>query len=251
MFGEELIVTKSAAKQIAEHIRSAILEGKLKGEERLPTEEELAARYGVSRPTVREALKRLAAQNLISSKRGPSGGTFVNSLSLQDLAENVTTAATMLVTVGGLDMDEIAEARIQLEGLCCRIAVEHVSEAVLNSLRETLKRQRDPSLSDEDFCASDVQFHRIIVDATQNTMLRFVMYALIESLVPVTNMVIVYVRDRSTIIEHHERMLKAMERRNPDEVCKHLQSLIDYLRDSYAKARLQRDRRQRRLKRPE
>ena len=74
MFGDEQIVTKSAAKQIAEHIRGAILEGRLKGDERLPTEEELAARYGVSRPTVREALKRLAAQNLISSKRGPAGG---------------------------------------------------------------------------------------------------------------------------------------------------------------------------------
>ena len=87
MFGDEQIVTKSAAKQIAEHIRTAILEGRLKGDERLPTEEELAARYGVSRPTVREALKRLAAQNLISSKRGPAGGTFVNSLSLEELAD--------------------------------------------------------------------------------------------------------------------------------------------------------------------
>lgn len=246
MFGDEQIVTKSAAKQIAEHIRSAIMEGRLKGDERLPTEEELAARYGVSRPTVREALKRLAAQNLISSKRGPSGGTFVNSLTLEDLAANVTAAATMLVTVGGLDMDEIADARIQLEGLCCRLAVQHLDEPTLASLRRTLEAQRDPSLTDEDFCASDVKFHRLIVDATQNTMLRFVMYAMIESLVPVTNMVIVYVRDRSAIIGHHERMLSALERRDADEVCRHLHALIEYLRDSYSKARAQRDRRVRR-----
>jgi len=243
MFGDEQIVTKSAAKQIAEHIRAAILEGRLKSDERLPTEEELASRYGVSRPTVREALKRLAAQNLISSKRGPAGGTFVNSLSLEELAENVTTAATMLVTVGGLDMDEIADARIQLEGLCCRMAVDRMTDEVLVSLRAALERQRDPALSDEDFCASDVQFHRAIVDATGNTMLRFVMYAMIESLVPVTNMVIVFVRDRSTIIAHHERMLKALERRDADALCRQLQALIDYLKDSYAKAQAQRDRR--------
>lgn len=248
MFGDEQIVTKSAAKQIAEHIRSAILEGRLKGDERLPTEEELAARYGVSRPTVREALKRLAAQNLISSKRGPAGGTFVNSLTLQELAENVTTAATLLVTVGGLDMEEIADARIQLEGLCCRIAVHRITDAVIASMREALERQRDPALTDEEFCASDVQFHRAIVDATQNTMLRFVMYAMIESLVPVTNMVIVYVRDRSTIIGHHECMLMGLQRRDANEVCRHLQALIDYLKDSYTKAQAQRDRRMR--KRP-
>jgi DNA-binding FadR family transcriptional regulator len=242
MFGDEQIVTKSAAKQIAEHIRSAILEGRIKGEERLPTEEELAARYRVSRPTVREALKRLAAQNLISSRRGPSGGTFVSSLRLEDLAENITAAATMLVTVGGLDMDEIADARIELEGLCCRLAVRHLREPVLASLRQALDKQSDSSLSDEDFCASDVQFHRIIVDATQNRMLRFVMYAMIESLVPVTNMIIVYVRDRSTIIGHHKLMLEALERRDADELCRNLEALIDYLKDSYVKARAQRDR---------
>lgn len=249
MFGDEQIVTKSAAKQIAEHIRSAILEGRLKGDERLPTEEDLAARYGVSRPTVREALKRLAAQNLISSKRGPAGGTFVNSLTLEELAENVTTAATMLVTIGGLDMDEIADARVQLEGLCCRMAVQRMTDEVLASLREALELQRDPTLTDEDFCAADVRFHRVIVDATQNTMLRFVMYAMIESLVPVTNMVIVYVRDRSTIIAHHERMLAALERRDADELNRRLQALIDYLKDSYAKAQAQRDRRMKRRSR--
>jgi GntR family transcriptional repressor for pyruvate dehydrogenase complex len=237
----EQIVTASPAKQIAEHIRRAILEGRLKGAERLPTEEELANRYGVSRPTVREALKRLAAQNLISSRRGPASGTFVNSLTLEELAQNVTSAATMLVTVGGLEMDEIAEARIELEGLCCRLAVEHATENIVSKLQEALQRQSDPVLSDEDFCASDVCFHRIIVHAAQNTMLRFIMYAFIEALVPITNMVIVYVRDRSTIIEHHRRMLVAMERRDAADLCRHLRALIDYLRESYVKAREQRD----------
>jgi GntR family transcriptional repressor for pyruvate dehydrogenase complex len=241
MVGDGQIVTASAAKQIAEHIRRAILDGRLKGAERLPTEEELANRYGVSRPTVREALKRLAAQNLISSRRGPAGGNFVNDLTLEELAQNVTSAAMMLVTVGGLEMDEIAEARIELEGLCCSLAVEHASDDVVSKLREALQKQSDPMLSNEDFCSSDVRFHRIIVDAAQNTMLRFVMYALIEALVPITNMVIVYVRDRSMIIECHQRMLAAMERRDAADLRRHLRALIGYLRESYAKAREQRD----------
>jgi len=69
------IVTASLAGQIAEALEQAMLEGRLKIDERLPTEDELAARYGVSRPTVREALKRLAARHLIRSRRGPAGGT--------------------------------------------------------------------------------------------------------------------------------------------------------------------------------
>lgn len=72
------IVRGGLARQVADLIRTAILEGRLAVDERLPTEEELARRFGISRPTVREALKVLAAQNLIRSRRGPSGGTFVN-----------------------------------------------------------------------------------------------------------------------------------------------------------------------------
>lgn len=67
------IVTTSAASQIADQLQQAIMDGRLKVDERLPTEEELAAQFGVSRPTVREALKRLAARHLIRSRRGPTG----------------------------------------------------------------------------------------------------------------------------------------------------------------------------------
>ena len=64
------IVRTGLSRQVAEKIRSAILEGRLKVDDRLPSEEELARRFGVSRPTVREALKVLAAQNLIRSSGG-------------------------------------------------------------------------------------------------------------------------------------------------------------------------------------
>ncbi|MEO0823060.1 MAG: winged helix-turn-helix domain-containing protein, partial [Pseudomonadota bacterium] len=73
--------------QIAEAIREAILSGGLMVDERLPSELELAARFDVSRATVREALKRLAAQRLIRTRRGPTGGAFVNRLSRADAQE--------------------------------------------------------------------------------------------------------------------------------------------------------------------
>ena len=72
-----VIVTAGLAKQIAESLREHILSGRIKVDERLPTEEELARQFGVSRPTIREALKRLAAENLIQSRRGPRGGSTV------------------------------------------------------------------------------------------------------------------------------------------------------------------------------
>ena len=58
------IIKSSISKQIAEQLREAIVNGQFKIGDRLPTEDELAQRYGVSRPSVREALKRLAVSRL-------------------------------------------------------------------------------------------------------------------------------------------------------------------------------------------
>ena len=76
-FGARPLVTQSLAAQIAENLRSAIQNGELVGGDRLPAEDELARGFGVSRPTVREALKELSVQGLAITRRGPKGGTFV------------------------------------------------------------------------------------------------------------------------------------------------------------------------------
>ena len=98
----ELQFTDSLAIQIVESICEAIVESRLEVDERLPTEEELAKRFGVSRPTIREALKRLAAQNLVRSRRGPTGGTFVNRPSLEEHASDLATTTALMVTMRNL-----------------------------------------------------------------------------------------------------------------------------------------------------
>lgn len=70
--------------QIAKSIRDAIISGDLIVDQRLPSEAELSDQFDVSRPTVREALKRLAAQSLIRTQRGATGGAFVNKLSFEE-----------------------------------------------------------------------------------------------------------------------------------------------------------------------
>ena len=82
--------------QIAQKLRNAIVEGTLLVDERLPSEKELCDRFSVSRPTVREALKRLAAQNLIRTQRGASGGAFVNRISYNDAYPRQITSYTLL-----------------------------------------------------------------------------------------------------------------------------------------------------------
>jgi len=226
---EHAIVKASISKQIAEQLRAAIVDGRFKIGERLPTEDELAQRYGVSRPSVREALKRLAAQNLVRARRGPTGGNFVVKPSFSDLAESLSGAATLLVGMGALDIEEIIEARRALQGSCIGLAVSHAQAEHIEQLELTLARQQDPDISDEAFCQADVAFHRALVDATDNGMLRFVMYTIIEALIPVTNMVVTVVRERGDIISLHRQMLDHLKQGNAAELQASMDELLDYL----------------------
>ncbi|MDH2329140.1 FadR/GntR family transcriptional regulator [Cereibacter sp. SYSU M97828] len=234
--GYEPIVTTSAASQIANQLQQAIVDGRLKVDERLPTEEELAAQFGVSRPTVREALKRLAARHLIRSRRGPAGGNFVSGPSPEDLAASLSTSVNLLVATGGTSLDEMATARLELESICCRHAVRKRTAAHLAALRAELRLQRSEGISDQDFCASDVRFHRAIVQAADNALLRFLMNAFLEALMPVSNMIIFRVRDRAIITTHHERIVDALEQRDEDAAISELGSLVAYIRGQYEAA---------------
>lgn len=233
---QQAIVKASISRQIAEQLRAAIVTGQLKIGERLPTEDELAQRYGVSRPSVREALKRLAAQNLVRARRGPTGGNFVVQPSYSDLAESLSGAATLLVGMGALDIDEIIQARRALQRSCVELAVHNASAQHIAELEIALERQQDPKISDEAFCQADVAFHRALVDATDNGMLRFVMYTVIEALIPVTNMVVTVVRERSDIISLHRQMLTQLQRRDSNALKHSIDDLMDYLLRKFEQA---------------
>jgi GntR family transcriptional repressor for pyruvate dehydrogenase complex len=228
-----LINKSSISKQIAEQLREAIVSGRFKIGERLPTEDELAQRYGVSRPSVREALKRLAAQNLVRARRGPTGGNFVVQPSYEELAGSLSGAATLLVGMGALDIVEIIDARRILQGGCLEHAVKNATASQIADIESALERQKDPAINDEAFCQADVAFHRALVDSAGNGMVRFVMYTVIEALIPVTNMVVSVVRERSDIISLHEQMLQHLTDRNQLLLIQSMNSLLDYLLEKF------------------
>jgi len=232
--------TTSLSQQVANKIREAIANGTLKPEQRLPSETELAERFQVSRPTIREALKRLAAQNLVRSRRGPTGGTFVTRPSPSDMSESLTGAMALLAGMGEFNLEEISSARRGLESMCCRMAAENRNEQQLEDIRRELEIQQQANLAPEDFCASDVRLHRTIADATANGVLKFVMYAVIESLQPVANMVAFQHRERGVIVEQHLVLLQALEQQDQDLAESIIQEQIDYLHQQQIKAQISR-----------
>lgn len=232
----EPVVTAGVAKQIAENIRSAIMDGRLKSDERLPTESELAEQYGVSRPTIREALKRLAAQNLVRSRRGPTGGNFIARPEPDELAEGMSSAVRLMVGVGAFDLDEIAHTRTEMEAICCRLAAEHRDDEHLERMRAELAIQQSHETNDVDFCASDVRFHRAIVDAADNRLLGFLMVTLIEALLPVSNVIAFLIPEREQIIAFHRAIIAGLEARDGEATVTASNALIAYLRERHERA---------------
>lgn len=239
----DAVVTDSATRQIADSIREAIVSGRLKVDERLPTEEELAKSFKVSRPTIREALKRLAAQNLIRSQRGPSGGRFVNRPNQEQLVRSIANATRLMTSIGEFDFDSITEARRQLGLICCQLASERRTDTDLDAMRTELEIQANTGIDDQDFCASDVRFHHILAQATQNPVLLFVMAAVAETLQPISNMVVYKFRDRQHLLAQHQRLYEAIRDGKASLARKVFAEQMDYLETVWGRAKEWRQRR--------
>lgn len=199
---------------IAAGLRKSILAGDLASDERLPGEQELAERFGVSRPTIREALKRLAAQNLIRSRRGPTGGTFVNRLSWREANDSLATLSMLTIGMQGADPAEVIEARLALLKSCLPFAVKRRGDDHLAKMRAEVDVQRGEGTSDEDFCASDVRFHRALADAAGNPMLSFQMAGVVEGMQPLLNLITYQARDREVMAAGAEEIADAIENRD-------------------------------------
>jgi len=202
---------RDLSTQIAQSIREAIVNGKLLVDERLPSEAELSDNFAVSRPTVREALKRLAAQNLIRTRRGATGGAFVNRLTYPAAYEHQITTATLLLSMNEVDFETACEARYTLERACAPLAATRRTPDHLATMRAEIHRQAQPGLTDEAFCASDVAFHRALVDAAANPVLSYQLAGAIEAIEPLMNMITFTARSREKIISHHAALITSLE----------------------------------------
>jgi len=214
--------------QIAKAVRDAIVSGDLIVDERLPSEAELAAQFGVSRPTIREALKRLAAQSLIRTQRGASGGAFVRRLSYVDARAQLITISTLLLSMNRVSFDTACEARFALERACAPLAAARRMPEQLALMRGETARQAAPDLTDEAFCASDVAFHRALVDSAQNPVLSYQLSGSIEAMQPLMNMITFTARSRAEIVAIHSAIIEALEHGNSTGTIAHLERLEAY-----------------------
>jgi GntR family transcriptional regulator, transcriptional repressor for pyruvate dehydrogenase complex len=176
--GEGLNGTRKTGKtyeQIIAYIRAAISSGELRPGDRLPPETDLARSLGVSRPTVREALKVLEALNVLESSTGPTGGTFVRSLDDAGVAEYLKDSITLLLDIDELTLEELWAAREAIELRAITMAAVRRTEQDLATMQKIIESD---DYRDFDAYFPDITFHKAIADASKNRLLSLFMLSI-------------------------------------------------------------------------
>ncbi len=162
---------KGLADIVFERVERAIKSGAYRPDERLPTEHELAAEFEVSRPVVREALRRLREHGFIYSRRG--AGSFVRASGLKEplgfgQLENVA------------DLLHCYEFRLTMEPEAAGFAAERRDPANLTAIASALELMRDATNRQAHREDADFQFHLAIAQASKNSYFWTAMEALRE-----------------------------------------------------------------------
>ena len=164
---------RPAYHQVAEQLRGLILTGELAPGARLPTEPELSAMFGVSRSTVREALRVLSSQHLVVTTRGASGGTSVASPEPEDIGNFLEASFGLMSGVHAVTVDQFLELRELIEVPAARLAAMHRTDAHLASLRQCTQHTAENPDGDGP-AQSRASFHRVILEAAGNPLLSVV-----------------------------------------------------------------------------
>lgn len=164
--GTQVRVPKMA-ELVASDLRRRILRGELVESDALPSESALMERFGVSRPTLREAFRVLESESLISVRRGAHGGARVH-VPNADVAARYTA---LVLEHRGVTMQDVYVARGVIEPGCVAMLAEKRTADEVRQLREAIERSRAVSDNPVTQMKEQTAFHALIVDMAGNQTL--------------------------------------------------------------------------------
>jgi DNA-binding FadR family transcriptional regulator len=231
-------VRTDSSRHVATEIRRYVESQGLKPGDRIGTEQELAAEFGVSRPTLREGLRLLASTHLIRSTQGRGGGIFVESTANEGIGRNLSDTIAIMLATESISLGELLEARIVLEVPVAGLAAAAGTPEIADALDAAIARASKAEPGDKVFNAADGAFHETLAKATGNDLLmaftRWVLDVLQPSLIKHVG---ARTSKRSILSQH--RAIAAAVRKNDVAAAelamrRHLEYLVEVLRKTDA-----------------
>lgn len=222
-------------EQVADQLRELIVSGRLAPGERLPTEVLLSAEVGVSRATVREGLRLLAAQGLIRTTRGAGGGSYVTVPTVEHMSDYMSSNIGLMAGTEDLTLDELVEARLLIEVPAARLAALRRDEDDLARLRAAIPTDETTIDSAQEFQVN-AEFHTTLVHACRNRLLTIAMRPLTTALGVNLRRSGLGTEFHLEIRRQHEGIAEAIGEADPEHAASLMQRHLEYLVPYYEKA---------------
>ncbi|GAA5030876.1 FadR/GntR family transcriptional regulator [Microbacterium fluvii] len=163
-------------EQVMQQIEDRILDGRLKAGDRLPSERDLAASLGVSRPSLREALRVLEALGIVDIR--PGGGSEGGAVLVGTPGPGFVNLLKLQLALGHFSRTNVLETRIALESWSCQEAAYRSDDHDHAELASILDAMDDPAITTGEFNRLDTAFHVRIAESTGNALIAHLMGSL-------------------------------------------------------------------------
>lgn len=231
----ELAPVRKSYEQIADQLRDLIIAGRLPEGTRLPTETDLAADVGVSRATVREALRLLAAQGLVRTAKGQGGGSYVTTPSVDQISDSLTSNISLLAVTRELTLDELMETRMLLEVPAARLAARRRRDEDVERLRAAIPGDSAGLDTQQEFVQNS-EFHTSLIESCGNRLLYIAAQPLFSALQTALARSLLGPKFHRAIHAHHVLIAEAIAAHDEDGAASEMRSHLEYLVPYYEKA---------------
>jgi GntR family transcriptional regulator, transcriptional repressor for pyruvate dehydrogenase complex len=226
----QAIRRNAVAHEAIATIKRMIVRGDLQAGQRLPAERELAVQLGVSRPSLREAIRALIALNILESRHGE--GTYVSSLEPDLLTEPIDFV--LQIDDGGITA--LFEARRVLEAGIAALAAERATDLELAELEDFVKRGRSILHDAEAFIEHDVEFHERIRRAARSPVLGSMLGSVSTLSLESRRRTAQAQPVRTRALADHARTVKTLKARDPEAARRAMVAHLDHVRAAVSAA---------------
>jgi GntR family transcriptional regulator, transcriptional repressor for pyruvate dehydrogenase complex len=209
--------------EVANQIKNLISEGKLKPGDRLPPERELIKQFGISRPSLREALNSLVVMGFLEIKQ--SKRTFVKSVA----SERMEDPLSFLIKTDTQKIFDLIEVRKAMEVWGASQAAQRATEEDIKRLESIVEAMERTIEEGRDCDKEDADFHLAIAQATHNMVQTHIMSTMYDLLRTSVAKVFTDKTKMKKLFQQHSRILNAIKNRSPEKARERTLEHLDYV----------------------
>lgn len=215
-------------EQVIEQIKDMIADGTLKKGDKLPSERDLAEQLGISRASIREAIRSLEIIGLIESKQGD--GNFIRSSFENSLFEPLS----IMFMLNECKLEEIFELRKVIEIETAALAAKQVTDEELDYILELINKMRN-SENEEERVTYDTKFHYKIAQASRNFLIVNILNTvstLMDSFIKDARKIIISNKHKDDIDFQHKKIWNALKNHNPGEAAEAMRKHMELINEN-------------------